>query len=313
MSSPAHCLYCFEILSASLERRQALTLEQSEALWEKWVRIGRSETNVDEDEDMDDDDDNNAAGGTWATERTSRAMAPPSIPRHMHLSTPSRSSASSTPSTTSLRTQNSSTQPSTSSSRTSLFSSDRADGPSNPHASCSRSQPYPLFVTWNTVSATGHKSLRGCIGTFEAQPLADGLRSYALTSAFEDTRFSPIRAREVPSLECGVTLLTDFETAPSPMSWELGKHGIRISFSYHGRRYGATYLPDVPTEQGWNKEETIVSLTRKAGWNGKRDDWRKLDIQLTRYQGRKVSVLYKQFKDWRDWVVKQGIAVTALS
>jgi AMMECR1 domain-containing protein len=37
-------------------------------------------------------------------------------------------------------------------------------------------------VTWNTVSKHGHKSLRGCIGTFEAQELAEGLKSYALTS-----------------------------------------------------------------------------------------------------------------------------------
>jgi AMMECR1 domain-containing protein len=41
---------------------------------------------------------------------------------------------------------------------------------------------YPLFVTWNTLSRSGHKSLRGCIGTFEAQDLAAGLKSYALTS-----------------------------------------------------------------------------------------------------------------------------------
>lgn len=41
---------------------------------------------------------------------------------------------------------------------------------------------FPLFVTWDTKSKNGHKSLRGCIGTFEAQELKDGLGSYALTS-----------------------------------------------------------------------------------------------------------------------------------
>jgi AMMECR1 domain-containing protein len=40
----------------------------------------------------------------------------------------------------------------------------------------------PLFVTWNTVMGSGHKSLRGCIGTFEPQELEYGLQSYALTS-----------------------------------------------------------------------------------------------------------------------------------
>jgi len=40
----------------------------------------------------------------------------------------------------------------------------------------------PLFVTWNTVTRSGEKRLRGCIGTFEAQELDEGLKSYALTS-----------------------------------------------------------------------------------------------------------------------------------
>jgi hypothetical protein len=54
----------------------------------------------------------------------------------------------------------------------------------------SSEQRYPLFVTWNTVSH-GHKSLRGCIGTFEAQDLAAGLKSYALTSYVTFHAFLP--------------------------------------------------------------------------------------------------------------------------
>jgi len=40
----------------------------------------------------------------------------------------------------------------------------------------------PLFVTWNLVSSAGVRRLRGCIGTFEPLPLAQGLKSYALTA-----------------------------------------------------------------------------------------------------------------------------------
>ena len=40
---------------------------------------------------------------------------------------------------------------------------------------------FPLFVTWNTLSRSGDKRLRGCIGTFEALDLEEGLSSYALT------------------------------------------------------------------------------------------------------------------------------------
>lgn len=161
----------------------------------------------------------------------------------------------------------------------------------------------PLFVTWNTVSRrSGSRSLRGCIGTFEAQELDTGLSEYALTSALHDTRFSPIDEDELPSLEVAVTLLTDFEDADDAMDWTLGVHGLRISFVYHGRRYGATYLPDVAVEQEWTKEETLVSLMRKAGWMGRKEKWQDVELKVVRYQGKKESLEYAEYKKWRDFV-----------
>jgi uncharacterized protein (TIGR00296 family) len=139
-----------------------------------------------------------------------------------------------------------------------------------------------------------------------------GLLSLKLTicsfSAFDDTRFLPIALRELPSLECGVTLLTNFESAADPMDWELGKHGLRISFTYHSRRYGSTYLPDVAREQGWTKEETVISLMRKAGWSGRKEDWRKVaDLNVIRYQGHQIRVEHREWREWRDWVDEQGL------
>ncbi|KAF3315200.1 hypothetical protein TWF173_004089 [Orbilia oligospora] len=159
----------------------------------------------------------------------------------------------------------------------------------------------PLFVTWNVVRSRG-KQLRGCIGTFEPQKLDEGLASYALTSAFDDTRFNPIDAKELSSLECGVSILTDFEPASSPFDWTLGTHGLRISFTYHGRRHGATYLPDVPVEQGWTQEETLVSLMRKAGWGGKSSEWQKVNLQVTRYKGTKSSASYEEYKEFKEFI-----------
>lgn len=130
---------------------------------------------------------------------------------------------------------------------------------------------------------------------------------WVVGSAFDDTRFSPISGRELASLEAAVTLLTDFETVSDPMAWELGKHGIRISFTHHSRRYGATYLPNVAPEQGWTREETIVSLMRKAGWNGRKDEWRRVsDLQLVRYKGGKASMDYAGWRLWRDWADGNG-------
>jgi AMME syndrome candidate gene 1 protein len=88
---------------------------------------------------------------------------------------------------------------------------------------------YPLFVTYNTIQ-TGTPQLRGCIGTFEPLPLHDGLERFAKTAAFSDHRFDPITVRELQSLQCGVSLLTDFEECLDWQDWNVGVHGIRIRF-----------------------------------------------------------------------------------
>lgn len=161
----------------------------------------------------------------------------------------------------------------------------------------------PLFVTWNKVSRRSqNRSLRGCIGTFEPQDLDVGLKDYAITSALHDTRFNPITLAELPTLEVAVTLLTDFEPCSDPLVWELGVHGIKISFYERHRRYSATYLPDVAVEQGWTKEETLESLIRKAGFSG-RKTWRDVaELHVVRYQGRKESVEFEEYRQWKEWV-----------
>jgi hypothetical protein len=102
------------------------------------------------------------------------------------------------------------------------------------------------------------------------------------------------------------------------MDWALGTHGLRISFIHRGRRYGATYLPDVAVEQGWTKEETVESLMRKSGWDGGSSTARRLlragtsaakpwdqvsDFRTVRYQGLKASANYAEWQEWRDWVL----------
>lgn len=99
-----------------------------------------------------------------------------------------------------------------------------------------------------------------------------------------------------------MTLLTDFEACAEPLGWELGVHGIKISFYERHRRYSATYLPDVAVEQGWTKEETLESLIRKAGFSG-RKTWKDVgELQVVRYQGRKESVEYEEYREWKEWV-----------
>ncbi|ODV83899.1 hypothetical protein CANARDRAFT_29624 [[Candida] arabinofermentans NRRL YB-2248] len=152
----------------------------------------------------------------------------------------------------------------------------------------------PLFVTWNTKK-NNEKILRGCIGNFGDLLLPDGVKEYSLIAAFEDTRFEPIKLKELPKLSCSVTLLKNFEIRSDPLDWELGKHGIRIIIN--GKR-SATFLPEVAEEQGWSKEETLQHLVRKAGYYS--GDWKDMSIELTRYQGIKDSIDYQEYLDLRS-------------
>jgi hypothetical protein len=42
---------------------------------------------------------------------------------------------------------------------------------------------------------------------------------------------------------------------------------------------------------------------RKAGWSGKKDDeWKKVELKVVRYQGKKVGLEYGEWKEFRGWV-----------
>ncbi|KAL0358595.1 UNVERIFIED_CONTAM: hypothetical protein Sangu_0708900 [Sesamum angustifolium] len=134
-------------------------------------------------------------------------------------------------------------------------------------------------------------------GTLEARCIVNGFRDYALTSALRDRRFPPIQAKELPYLECTVSILTNYETAHDYLDWEVGKHGIIIEFTdpdYNTRR-NATYLPDVAAHQGWTKIEAIDSLIRKAGYNGTITEQLRKRIRLTRYQSTLFTMSYSDY------------------
>ncbi|KAK4279502.1 hypothetical protein QN277_011276 [Acacia crassicarpa] len=156
---------------------------------------------------------------------------------------------------------------------------------------------HPLFVTWKKVVNDGEPRLRGCIGTLEARYLINGFRDYALTSALRDRRFPPIQAKELPYLECTVSILADYEAADHYLDWEVGKHGIIIEFidPDHNTRRSATYLPEVAAHEGWTKTEAIDSLIRKAGYNGLITESLRKRLQLTRYQSTLFTMSYSEY------------------
>lgn len=333
MATIEHCLFCFESLAAHLEDRPSMTLDEvqrSYAEYSRTVLAAKASAAATTTRGLS----THTGSMTNANAESKLGKLTKRLPALRRLAGGgSSSSGSSSGSSMNSSSSSSTTDLPADTPATSVSSLDVGEGGKEAEAEeeeedededeqqvdedCSEegdddddnSEPVtasPLFVTWNTLpppsrSGTSSPSLRGCIGTFDSQPLSIGLSDYALTSALHDTRFSPISARELPSLQAVVTLLTDFEPVEDVMDWHVGRHGLRIAFTHHGRRYGATYLPDVAEEQGWTKEETIVSLMRKAGWMGRRDRWREVDLKVVRYQGKKCKASFAEFKAWRDW------------
>ncbi|RNF11588.1 ammecr1 [Trypanosoma conorhini] len=142
--------------------------------------------------------------------------------------------------------------------------------------------PCPVFVSLKTVDG----ALRGCIGTFSAEPLREQLKNYAIAAACEDSRFPPVELSELPSLSCTVYVLHSFEKADDWKDWAIGMHGIRIRY----KSYSATFLPSVMSEEGWNHEQTLRHLLRKAGYGGAVTEAVLDKVALTRYQESKASI-----------------------
>jgi len=188
MATAAHCLYCFEVLSAALEKRQPLELPQVEDLWAQYSLANGSKHEEDKQLEADDALAEDSDMGLEDEEDTDEDLAPPALRlptiSRLQASSPASASTSSSSSPTPSSLSTTSSQialgdSSKSSSKSSFFS---IPGRSKQPSPIQKEEEHPLFVTWNTISSRGHQSLRGCIGTFDAQPLQAGIKSYALTA-----------------------------------------------------------------------------------------------------------------------------------
>jgi len=155
-----------------------------------------------------------------------------------------------------------------------------------------KGKQYPLFVTWLKGE---NKSLRGCIGTFQSADLETNLHDFTLYSALKDSRFPPISQGEFSKLNCGISLLVNFEQVSNIYDWEIGKHGIEIDFDVGHRHYRGTFLPEVSKEQHWDQKTTLQYLIQKAGYYGDLKEVENL-IKLRRYQSIKFNMDYNEYQ-----------------
>jgi AmmeMemoRadiSam system protein A len=129
--------------------------------------------------------------------------------------------------------------------------------PCYPPAPPELSAPCGAFVT---LKIRGE--LRGCIGHITArQPLVEAVRDVAVSSAFDDPRFPPLSPEEWPEVSIEISVLSPFEPITDPGRITVGTHGVMVR---NGHRSGLL-LPQVATEQGWDRETFLSHACRKAG------------------------------------------------
>lgn len=113
------------------------------------------------------------------------------------------------------------------------------------------------FVTLRDASG----ALRGCIGRTDAsEPLADVVEAMAVSAATRDPRFPPVTADELPTLRIEVSVLSPASPC-QPSDVVVGRDGLVVQ---RGARRGLL-LPQVAIEQGWDREQFLVGVCRKAG------------------------------------------------
>jgi len=112
--------------------------------------------------------------------------------------------------------------------------------------------------------------LRGCIGSLApVEALYMSVHNNAVNASTRDFRFRPVTEKELDGIDLHISILSPIKDIPSVEAFKIGEHGIIIEKGMHR----AVYLPEVAVEQNWTVEETLSSLSRKAGMSA--DAWRK--------------------------------------
>ena len=115
-------------------------------------------------------------------------------------------------------------------------------------------------ATFVTLKEDG--MLRGCIGSLvPVQSLYESIHENAVNASLRDFRFSPVKPAELPRLEVHLSVLSPIREIQSLDEFKIGEHGIIMEKGI----YRAVYLPEVAVEQHWTKEQTLSSLSEKAG------------------------------------------------
>lgn len=114
------------------------------------------------------------------------------------------------------------------------------------------------FVTLNDREG----ELRGCIGSIEpVAPLYQAVSSSAISAAFRDPRFYPVKREELTDLHLEISVMGPITPVRDVNEIEVGRDGLIISRGH----YAGLLLPQVATEWGWDRETFLNQTCVKAG------------------------------------------------
>lgn len=138
------------------------------------------------------------------------------------------------------------------------------------------------FVTIHTYP---DHDLRGCIGIpLPVMPLKKAIAEGA-KSATHDPRFPPLSEKELDNIIIEVTVLTKPEpiNVENPQDYlkqiKIGRDGLIVEQGF----YKGLLLPQVPVEQGWDKQEFLSNTCMKAGLMP--DAWFDKNTKILRFSG----------------------------
>jgi AmmeMemoRadiSam system protein B/AmmeMemoRadiSam system protein A len=137
-------------------------------------------------------------------------------------------------------------------------------------------QPLGAYVTYKKQG-----ELRGCVGRIEAdRPAFLNVQYAAVAAALADSRFPAITLEELEDLTIEITLLEPLRQVENPDEIQIGRDGVLMRV---GADKGALFLPQVPPEQGWDLQATLLNLCRKAGLPD--DAWQRDDARFYVFTG----------------------------
>ena len=143
-----------------------------------------------------------------------------------------------------------------------------------------------VFVTINSYP---EKELLGCIGfPYAVMPLGKAVIESAVSAAFNDPRFQPLKREDTGKIIIEISVLTKIEEIKSPKEKiteqiKIGKDGLVCKY----KSFSGLLLPQVATENRMNAKEFLECVCMKASLP--KDAWKNPDCKIYKFQAQIFS------------------------